>query len=69
MSDKPDRFEDEHEAKCPVCGQQPMEEWCKERPIVWPVGAKIPVKDVVEEEMADADATLEARASRSNPEE
>ena len=38
-----------------------------ERPIVWPVGAAIPIKE--EEEVADADATLEARASRSNPEE
>lgn len=42
-------------------------EWPRERPIVWPVGAQIPIED--EEEVADADATLEARASRSNPEE
>lgn len=42
-------------------------EWPRERPIVWPVGAQIPIKE--EEEVADADATLEARASRSNPEE
>jgi hypothetical protein len=74
MMDLPDRFEDEHEwarvwRKPYFDGEtgklrHPNE---FERPIVWPVGAQIPIKD--EEEVADADATLEARASRSNPEE
>jgi hypothetical protein len=53
MSDKPDRFEDEHEwvrhdgrMRLIVPPQPPDRRWVyHERPIVWPVGAAIPIKE------------------------
>ena len=66
MTDKPDRFEDEHEAvwrpltkedwfamgrdgigvmNLPVRVVEDSE-WPRERPIVWPVGAQIPIEHV-----------------------